>query len=379
MPARHDSHPWTALAHLLAAAALALCLATAGCSGGTQPSATPESTGASAPARPQAFANDQAAAGSAPAASDAQAAPDAHVVSARYEGAGGEAYLQALAELTADLPVYRGEPYVELDGGEPAFTAAEATTQAFERYGALDELGRCTYAYACLGPETLADGPRENISHIKPSGWHRSEYDFIDGGILFTRAHLIARQLSDENANERNLVTGTRYLNATGMIGFEEATGDYIRETGNHVLYRVTPVFVGQELVARGVWMEAMSMEDGGAGICFNAYVFNVQPGVQIDYATGDNRLADDAADTTGAAAAPGTQGSSAQASASQADAAGQPAFDCAYVLNVKSMRFHLPTCDGALTMSDKNRKLSDASRDELVAQGYEPCGTCQP
>lgn len=350
------------LLKLIATLLIAFCLlGAAGCTHNAQANVDPQATAA-----PAVGTNGDSKQNS------AQADP-APIDASRYQGAGGAAFEQALAQLVADLPQWDGQPFVELDGGEPTFTADEATTEAFERYGAFDELGRCTYAYACLGPETLATGPRENISHVKPSGWQRSEYDFIDGGILFTRSHLIARQLSGENDNELNLVTGTRYFNATGMIGFEEMTGDYIRSTGNHVLYRVVPIFVGDELVARGAWMEAMSMEDGGAGISFNVYVFNVQPGIEIDYATGDNWLAPDPEAVTGT-----TQGASSTSGSGNA-APNQPAFDCAYVLNTKSMRFHLPTCDGATSMSDKNRELSNASRDELLDLGYLPCGTCQP
>lgn len=288
------------------------------------------------------------------------------------------------AQLRAEvLPSFAGTPYVEVDAGEPSFSADEATTVAFEDYGPLDELGRCTYAFACLGPETLATGPREDIRSVRPTGWRTDEYDFVDGLRLYNRCHLIARQLSDENANERNLITGTRYLNTEGMLELEEMTGDYIRRTGNHVLYRVTPLFLGDELVARGVQMEAMSMEDGGAGISFNIYAFNVQPGVEIDYATGRNWLAQDTpaapAGATATDANPaGTTATAADTTAPDADVS-TSASAVDYVLNTKSMKFHLPSCDNIGAISANNRLDVHMTRDEVVAMGYAPCGGCQP
>ena len=196
------------------------------------------------------------------------------------------------------IPEYSDSPYVALDAtsanadGTPAFTEEELTRAAagaFEEYSALDSLGRCGAALACVGAETMpADGEeRGDISSIHPTGWEQAEYDFIDGGVLYNRCHLIAWALAAENDNERNLITGTRYLNVEGMLPFETQILAYIEQTGNHVLYRVTPLFEGDELVARGVQLEAWSVEDDGAGICFNVYCYNVQPGVEIDYATG--------------------------------------------------------------------------------------------
>lgn len=195
-----------------------------------------------------------------------------------------------------DVPVYGGAPYVELDKNQPSFTAEELTEVSFEEYSPLDYLGRCGAAYASIGQDLMPTEKRGDISQVKPSGWVQAQYDFVDGKSLYNRCHLIGFQLSGENANECNLITGTRYMNVEGMLPFENLVADYVKETGYHVLYRVTPVFAGTELVARGVQMEALSVEDGGDGVCFNVFVYNVQPGVEIDYATGESRLAEEGA-----------------------------------------------------------------------------------
>ena len=191
--------------------------------------------------------------------------------------------------LLEEIPAYSGSTYVEINGNVPGFTEEELTTEALETYSELDGLGRCGPAYANICRELMPRSKREDIYMVKPTGWHVSRYDSVDGESLYNRSHLIAFQLAGENANEKNLITGTRYMNADGMIPFENLVADYVKETGNHVLYRVTPVFQGTELVARGVQMEAMSVEDKGAGVSFNVYLYNVQPGIRIDYATGDN------------------------------------------------------------------------------------------
>lgn len=182
------------------------------------------------------------------------------------------------------VPAYAGEPYVVINDNQPFFGEEEYTTEAFETYSALDGLGRCGTAYACVGEELMPAGERESISSVKPSGWINVEYG---GQYLYNRCHLIGFQLTGENANERNLITGTRYMNVEGMLPFENLVADYVKETSNHVLYRVTPLYEGDNLVASGVLMEAGSVEDEREGICFNVYVYNVQPGIGIDYATG--------------------------------------------------------------------------------------------
>ena len=187
------------------------------------------------------------------------------------------------------LPDYAGTAYTLVNNNEPAFTPEELITDSYETYDSLDALGRCTTATACIGPDLMPTADRESIQNITPTGWVQNSYDFVDGGYLYNRCHLIGYQLTGENDNEENLITGTRYLNVEGMLPFENMVADYIQETGNHVLYRVTPVFEGTDLLAQGVQMEAYSVEDDGDGICFNVFCYNVQPGVEINYATGEN------------------------------------------------------------------------------------------
>ena len=196
------------------------------------------------------------------------------------------------AEDILGVPEYSGNPYAEIGGNLPDFTEEELTTEPFERYSELDELGRCGAAYANVCRELMPVKEREEIYRIKPTGWRTDVYDFIDLQFLYNRCHLIAFQLTGENDNERNLITGTRYLNLEGMLPFENRVAEYIYQTGNHVLYRVTPIFEGNNLVASGVEMEAESVEDAGRGICFHVYVYNVQPGVEINYRTGESRQA---------------------------------------------------------------------------------------
>jgi len=193
------------------------------------------------------------------------------------------------------IPPYAGNAWVEVNDNIPSFTAEEVTTAVFEEYSPLDALGRCGAAYANICLELMPTEKREDIGSVKPSGWHLAKYDCVDGKYLYNRCHLIGFQLAGENANEKNLITGTRYLNVTGMLPFENQVTDYVKETGNHVLYRVAPVFEGENLVADGVHMEGYSVEDEGEGICFNIFAYNVQPGVEIDYATGNSWESDPA------------------------------------------------------------------------------------
>lgn len=195
-----------------------------------------------------------------------------------------------------NIPPYDGTPYVVLNDNQPSFTEEDMTDVSYEFYSDLDELGRCGVTEACIGRDLMPTEKRGDISSVKPTGWVQNQYDFVDGKSLWNRCHLIGFQLAGENANECNLITGTRYLNVEGMLPFENLVADYVKETDNHVLYRVTPAFQGTELVARGVQMEAYSVEDSGDGVCFNVFCYNVQPGVEIDYATGDNCLAEEAA-----------------------------------------------------------------------------------
>lgn len=192
-----------------------------------------------------------------------------------------------------EVPPFEGYPYVEINGNVPFFEETEYTTEVFEYYSSLDGLGRCGEAYACIGLELMPTKERGEIGGIKPSGWHTVKYDCVEGKYLYNRCHLIGYQLTGENANEKNLITGTRYMNVVGMLPFENAVDDFIEATNYHVLYRVTPIFEGNDLVAKGVLMEGWSVEDGGRGICFNVFVYNNQPGVEIDYATGESRIAE--------------------------------------------------------------------------------------
>ena len=199
----------------------------------------------------------------------------------------------AVTSTIDEVPVYSGDPYVVINDNEPSFSSEELESDSFESYGELDDLGRCTIAFANLSSELMPQGERGSIGQVKPSGWQTVRYDSVDGKYLYNRCHLIGWQLSGENANERNLITGTRYMNTEGMLPFENMVADYIKETDGHVLYRVTPIFVEDELVARGVQMEAYSIEDAGASICFNVFVYNVQPGIEIDYSDGSSRLSE--------------------------------------------------------------------------------------
>ena len=258
-----------------------------------------------------------------------------------------------------EVPAYSGSPYVELDGNQPGFSLEERTTDSFETYSTLDALGRCGPAYACVGQDLMPTEDRESISSVRPTGWVQAEYDFVEGGSLYNRCHLIGFQLTGENANEENLITGTRYMNVEGMLPFENMVADYIKETGNHVLYRAAPIFEGENLVASGVVMEALSVEDEGEGVCFHVYVYNVQPGVEIDYATGESWETKDSASSA----------LESQAEEQETD----------YVLNTSSKKFHLPDCPSVDSMSGKNRQEYHGTREELIAQGYEPCGSCHP
>ena len=207
------------------------------------------------------------------------------------DGKDSDSATQSLDNLK-DHAAYNGEPYVELNDNVPNFTTREKNnTKAFENYHRLDALGRCGTAYANICKELMPTEKRGAIGMVKPSGWNTVKYDVVDGKYLYNRCHLIGFQLAGENANKKNLITGTRYLNVDGMLPFEDEVADYVKDTDHHVLYRVTPVFKGDNLVAEGVEMEAYSVEDKGKGICFHVFVYNVQPGVTIDYATGESRL----------------------------------------------------------------------------------------
>lgn len=261
--------------------------------------------------------------------------------------------------IVEDLPEYSGEPYAVVADNEPDFSDAEFQTEAYEEYSELDELGRCGTAKANIGEELMPTKDRESISEVKPSGWINKEYDEVDGGYLYNRCHLIGFQLTAENANEENLITGTRYMNTEGMLPFENMVADYIRETDNHVLYEVTPVFEDDNLVASGVLMEAESVEDDGAGISFYVYVYNVQPGIEIDYVTGESREAEDSKTDVGS---------------EKSQAAEET-----YVLNTNTMKFHEPDCASVGDIKKSNLSEYSGTRENVIRMGYDPCGRCRP
>lgn len=274
-----------------------------------------------------------------------------------------------------DIPDYAGRPSVDVNGGVPYFAGDELTLEPFETYSALDSLGRCGVAYALVGPETMPDAKRGSIGMIKPSGWHTAKYDWVDGKYLFNRCHLIAYGLAGENDNPQNLITGTRSMNAQGMLPYEERAMDYIRSTGNHVLYRVTPHYDGDNLVASGVLMEARSVEDDGAGLMFCVWCYNVEPGVEIDYATGDNWASDPSQESAGAVAGKsGGIGGAGESSAASSDPESMT-----YILNTNTHRFHYPDCKSVGDMKEKNKQEVVSTRSELIENGYKPCGVCKP
>ena len=285
-----------------------------------------------------------------------------------------------------DVPAFEGNPYVYVNDGEPTFTDEQrAAEPGHEHYGELDELGRCTAAFAVVGPETQPTEKRGSIGEVRPSGWQMAKYDFVEGKYLFNRCHLLGYQLTGENANERNLITGTRYLNVQGMLPFENAVADYVDATGNHVLMAVMPVFEGSELVARGVHMMAESVEDGGEGVAFNVFCYNVQPGVVIDYGTGESMLEEDTTplpDVSGAESAPDTASEGAgagEASEKGATGSAEGKGTTEYVLNTNSKKFHLPSCSSVDQMSPKNREDVEDTRENLIAKGHDPCKRCNP
>ncbi len=250
------------------------------------------------------------------------------------------------------VPPYSGKPYVIINNNNPFFTEEEITTVSFEEYYELDKLGRCSGAFASIGKDLMPTEERGSISSVKPTGWHTDKYNFVNGENLFNRCHLIAFSLAGENANWNNLITGTCYMNAQGMEPFESQVVDYVVETNNHVMYRVTPVFKDNELIARGVLMEGWSVEDNGEAICFNIFCYNIQPGIYINYSTGESELEEDAFD-----------GSEVKT----------------YVLNINSYKFHEEDCESLAQTKDKNKQVCQCTREILIESGFEPCKSCNP
>ena len=272
------------------------------------------------------------------------------------------------------IPEFSGNPYVIINNGVPFFSKEEITTTSFETYSKLDYLGRCGVAYANIGKDIMPTEERGSIGSVKPSGWQTIRYEFIDGRYLYNRCHLIGYQLAGENANEENLITGTRYMNTEGMLPFENKIAEYVEKTGNHVLYRVTPVFEDNNLLASGVLIEALSIEDNGSGIQFCAYCYNVQPGIIINYANGESSAQDGSA----------PYGSSEQQSVSKDSNqdSGENTSEkqtVAYIANKNTKKFHYPSCRSVSSMKEQNKEILNCTRDEAIARGYSPCGNCEP
>ena len=259
------------------------------------------------------------------------------------------------------LPAYSGTAYTIVNDNQPNFSAAELTTKGYEKYSNLDSLGRCGVAIASCGKEIMpgANEERGSISSIKPTGWIQKSYSGVSGGYLWNRCHLIGWQLSAENANKQNLITGTRYMNINGMLPFENMVADYIKETGNHVAYRITPIFVGNNLVCSGVQMEAYSIEDEGDSICFNVYCYNVQPGITINYATGDS-AGPSSGTTTSTPSNEHNDNNDNQASSG----------DMVWIPKSGS-KYH--SRSGCSNMKNP----SQVTKQEAENQGYEPCKKC--
>ena len=273
----------------------------------------------------------------------------------------------------SSIPAYSGNPYVVVNNNKPSFSSSELTTKGYEKYSSLDKLNRCGVAIASCGKEIMpaAGEKRGSISSITPSGWNQAKYDGISGGWLWNRCHLIGWQLSAENANRENLITGTRYMNINGMLPFENMVADYIKETGNHVAYRITPIYSGNNLVCSGVQMEAYSIEDSGEGIEFNVYCYNVQPGININYADGSSSSQNTSNNTTSS--------SNPTTSVEENTNTNENTGSTKYVLNTNTKKFHYPSCGSASRIAAKNYAESNESRDILIAQGYSPCGNCDP
>lgn len=247
-----------------------------------------------------------------------------------------------------NIPEFNGQPYVILNNNTPTFKEEDYTLNSYETYGNLDYLGRCTVAQAVINTDIMPTKERGAIGSVKPTGWRIEKYDFVDGKYLYNRCHLLGYQLTGENANEKNLITGTRYMNTQGMLPFENMVADYVQDTGSPVLMRVTPIFEGKNLVASGVVMEAISLEDEGEGVCFNVYCYNVQPGVNIDYLTGKSTLELSTESET-------------------------------FVLNKNSRKIHKPDCSNVEDIKEKNKEIYTGDINTLIKSGYSKCKSCKP
>lgn len=282
----------------------------------------------------------------------------------------------------------KNEAYIELENNIPSFTEKQKRdTEAFEKYSKLDSLGRCGVAFANICKEIMPTEKRGEIGSVKPSGWHTVKYNgLVDGNYLYNRCHLIGYQLAGENANEKNLITGTRYLNVEGMLPFEDQVAEYVKKTGHHVLYRVTPCFSGNDLVAKGVEMEAYSVEDRGKGVSFHIFAYNIQPGVEINYATGESHLTEESVnhkEETDKKKKDQTQDQKTETGSSKKnkkskDKTGEEQKQV-YILNTNTKKFHAPNCSSVSDIHTENRKKYKGTREKLLKKGYEPCMRCRP
>lgn len=300
----------------------------------------------------------------------------------------------------AAVPAYDGKAYVAVNDNIPFFTEEELSSASYETYGELDPLGRCTVCVASVGQDLMPADERGNIGMVKPTGWHTVKYDFVDGKYLYNRCHLIGYQLTGENANEKNLITGTRYLNIEGMLPFENMIADYVKETNQHVMYRVTPVFEGDNLLAAGVLMEGKSVEDNGEGVLFCVFAYNVQPGVSIDYATGESSADGTIVNDTSAQEETQQPADNVQQEETQQPAdnnvqqketqqpadnsvtqqeTSQSAETQTYVLNTNTHKFHKPGCYSVEKIKPENYAEFTGTREEAIAYGYDPCKNCNP
>ena len=288
----------------------------------------------------------------------------------------------------AAVPAYDGKAYVAVNDNIPFFTEEELSSASYETYGELDPLGRCTVCVASVGQDLMPAEERGNIGAVKPTGWHTVKYDFVDGKYLYNRCHLIGYQLTGENANEKNLITGTRYLNIEGMLPFENMVADYVKETDQHVMYRVTPVFEGDNLLAAGVLMEGKSVEDKGEGVLFCVFAYNVQPGVSIDYATGessadgtivnDTSAQEEIKQSTSTSVQQEETQQPADTSVTQQETS-QSEETQTYVLNTNTHKFHKPGCYSVEKIKPENYAEFTGTREEAIAYGYDPCKNCNP
>lgn len=294
-------------------------------------------------------------------------------------------------EALKNIPVYSAKPYAVVNNNIPFFNESDLVSYSYEKYSDLDSFGRCGVVIANVGKDIMPTEERGNIGMIKPSGWHTVKYQGIDGNYLYNRCHLLGYQLTAENANVKNLITGTRYMNVQGMLPFENQVAEYVKSTNNHVLLRVTPIFEGNNLLASGVLMEAKSVEDDGKGVLFNVYCYNVQPGVTIDYATGESN----GPEFTGSTTTNTTNNTNTNQNTNTEETTSKPSTsvipnqseniedkkEVTYILNQNpsSMKIHYPNCSSVDQMSEKNKVYFTGTLAEAKAKGYSSCGRCKP